>query len=77
MSVHEGERGGWVQAVERKAPSEQGAFTEFCFCMPTADTAGQTQTDEGGGKNPISTTKRLCLILDVLSSSPPNDELCS
>lgn len=44
MSVHEGERGGWEQAVGGKKHSQRAerAFTEFRFCVLTADTAELT-----------------------------------
>lgn len=80
MSVHEGEKGGWEQAVgEKKKKNSQRAeraFTEFRFCVLTADTAELThKLMREGKKIPISTTKRLGLFLDVLLSSQPNDEL--
>lgn len=45
MSVREGGKGGWEQAVwEKKKTSQrvEGAFTEFRFCELTADTAELT-----------------------------------
>lgn len=45
MSVHEGERGGWEQAVgEKNSQRAEGerAFTEFRFCVLTADAAEPT-----------------------------------
>ena len=56
-------KGGWEQAVgEKKKNSERAerAFTEFRFCVPTADTAEPThKLMREGGEIPISTTKRL------------------
>lgn len=70
-------KGGMGASCWKKLP-ESRAFTEFRFCVPTADTAEQThKLMREGEKIPISTTKRLGLFLDVLSSSQLNDELCS
>lgn len=71
-------KGGWEQAVgEKNSQRPERAFTEFRFCVLTADTAERThKLMREGKKIPISTTKRLGLFLDVLLSSQPNDELC-
>lgn len=61
---------------KKNSQRAERAFTEFCFCVLTADTAEQThKLMREGKKIPISTTKRLGLFLNVLLSSQPNDEL--
>lgn len=51
MSAREGGGRGW----ERASPGEHRAFTEFRFCVPTADTAELTHKlmRAGGKKFPI------------------------
>lgn len=44
-------KAGWEQAVQKKGLPESRAFTEFRFCVPTADTAEQTHKLMGGGKS--------------------------
>lgn len=41
-------KGGWEQAVKKKRLPESRAFTEFRFCVPTADTAEKTRKLMGG-----------------------------
>lgn len=53
MSVREGERGDGSKLL-KKAPRERRAFTEFRFCVPTADTAEQThKLMRAGEKFPV------------------------
>lgn len=48
MSVHGEERGDGSKLLKKRLP-ESRAFTEFRFCVPTADTAEQTHKLMGGG----------------------------
>lgn len=51
---------------ERASAGEHRAFTEFRFCVPTADTAELThKLMRAGEKIPNSTTKRLGLSLSL------------
>lgn len=73
-----GGKGGWEQAVGGKKNSRRAerAFTEFRFCVLTADAAEWThKLMREGKKFPISTTKMLGVFLNVPLSSQPNDEL--
>lgn len=75
-----GKRGDGSKLLGKKKKKNsqraERAFTEFRFCVLTADTAELThKLMREGKKIPISTTKRLGLFLDVLLSSQPNDEL--
>lgn len=68
MSAREGDGGGlgrWGRGWERTSPGEHRAFTEFRFCVPTADTAELTHKlmRAGEKKIPNSTTKRRGLSL--------------
>lgn len=77
MSVHEGERGDGSKLLgEKKLPESRESFYWIPFlCADCWHCKTNSQTDEGGEKIPISTTKRPGLFLDVLLSSQLNDEL--
>lgn len=74
MSVHEGERGGWEQAVgerKKKTPRERRELllNSVFVCRLLTQQNELTNWWGRGKKIPISTTNRLRLFLDVLLSS--------
>lgn len=75
MSVREGD-GSKLFGGGKNSQRAVSAFTEFRFCVLTADIAKLThKLMREGEKIPISTTNRLELARDVFLSSQPNDEL--
>lgn len=78
---------GGGRSRERASPGEHRAFTEFRFCVPTADTAELTHKlmRAGGKKFPIQPLRAWAsfslyysptLILSHSSHPQPNDGLC-
>lgn len=77
MSVREGGEGDGSKLLKKSSQRAESFYWIPFLCADCWHCRTNSQTDEGGGKIPSSTTKRLGLFLVVLSSSQPNDELCS